>query len=222
MQSVLISIRPQYCELIASGKKTVEVRKSRPKLAVPFKCYIYCTLGSKHLCLMQNEGGVNLIACCDWTTALPFGGAISNGKVIGEFVCDKMYGIYYSIYPHDPPVFEELGTLNRPDLMAETCLSEIAINDYLDGETGYGWHISALHIYDKPRELSEFYHYLPDKILDNGDYDCRGGGEIVCMDMPEGGSDCEECPYGGRVYLKRPPESWRYVEELEEPCKTKN
>ena len=43
MQSVLISIRPQYCELIASGKKTIEVRKTRPKLETPFKCYIYCT-----------------------------------------------------------------------------------------------------------------------------------------------------------------------------------
>ena len=153
---VLLSIRPRYCELIANGKKTIEVRKTRPKLETPFKCYIYCTQGSNHLCLMQNSDGVNLIACCNWKTALPFGGSISNGKVIGEFVCDKMYGIYYSIYPHDPPVFEEIGTLNRPNVMAETCLSEIELNDYLDGETGYGWHISALQIYDKPRELSEF------------------------------------------------------------------
>lgn len=42
-KSVLISINPKWCELIASGKKTVEVRKTRPKLETPFKCYIYCT-----------------------------------------------------------------------------------------------------------------------------------------------------------------------------------
>ena len=42
-QCVLISIRPQWCELIANGKKTIEVRKSRPKLETPFKCYIYET-----------------------------------------------------------------------------------------------------------------------------------------------------------------------------------
>ena len=167
MQSVLISIRPQWCKLIASGEKTIEVRKTRPKLETPFKCYIYRCL--------EKSGDI-------YTT---------SGKVIGEFVCDKMYGIYYSIYPHDPPVFEELGTLNRPDLMAETCLSEIEINDYLDGKTGYGWHISALQIYDKPRELSEFTKFGYDE-------------QMPC---------CR---------VTRPPQSWEYVEELEEPCKTKN
>ncbi len=40
-KSVLISIQPKWCELIASGKKTVEVRKSKPKLEAPFKVYIY-------------------------------------------------------------------------------------------------------------------------------------------------------------------------------------
>lgn len=141
---VLLSIRPRYCGLIANGKKTIEVRKSRPKLETPFKCYIYCTLKPddvNNLLEIHGEDGKIRRA---------------NGKVIGEFVCDKMYGVYYSICPHDPPVFEEIGMLNRPNVMAETCLSAIELNDYLDGETGYGWHISALQIYDKPRELSEF------------------------------------------------------------------
>ena len=48
MKSVLISIQPKWCELIANGKKTVEVRKTRPKLETPFKCYIYCTQGGYH------------------------------------------------------------------------------------------------------------------------------------------------------------------------------
>lgn len=43
MKSVLISIQPKWCELIASGKKTIEVRKTKPKLETPFKVYIYCT-----------------------------------------------------------------------------------------------------------------------------------------------------------------------------------
>lgn len=43
-KAVMLSIRPKWCEKIASGKKTVEVRKTRPKLDTPFKCYIYCTL----------------------------------------------------------------------------------------------------------------------------------------------------------------------------------
>ena len=43
MKAVLISLRPKWCEKIASGEKKIEVRKTRPKLQTPFKCYIYCT-----------------------------------------------------------------------------------------------------------------------------------------------------------------------------------
>lgn len=40
--AVMISIRPEWCKLIAEGEKTVEVRKTMPfKAKVPFKCYIY-------------------------------------------------------------------------------------------------------------------------------------------------------------------------------------
>lgn len=76
MKSVLISIRPEWCELIASGKKTVEVRKTKPKLETPFKVYIYCTKdepmyrsGDKFWCPNDECG---------------------NGKVIGEFVCEEI------------------------------------------------------------------------------------------------------------------------------------
>ena len=43
MRAVLISINPKWCKLIIDGKKTVEIRKTRPKIDTPFKCYIYCT-----------------------------------------------------------------------------------------------------------------------------------------------------------------------------------
>lgn len=65
MNAVLISIRPKWCEKIISGEKTIEVRKTRPKLATPFKCRIYCTKGR------QDMG--------------------RNGKVIGEFTCDEIF-----------------------------------------------------------------------------------------------------------------------------------
>lgn len=45
-KAVLLSIAPRWCELIARGKKTVEVRKTRPKIDTPFKCYIYMTAGN--------------------------------------------------------------------------------------------------------------------------------------------------------------------------------
>lgn len=41
--AVLLSIYPKYCELILNGSKTAEIRKNKPNLSTPFKCYIYCT-----------------------------------------------------------------------------------------------------------------------------------------------------------------------------------
>ena len=71
MKSVLISVRPKWCELIASGKKTIEVRKTRPKIETPFTVYVYMT---KHKWIFK---------------LLPF---LKNrfAKVIGEFVCDRI------------------------------------------------------------------------------------------------------------------------------------
>jgi len=69
-KAVLISIRPKWCEKIINGDKTIEVRKTRPKMSTPFKCYIYCT-----------QSGVALGA---WG---------KHGKVIGEFLCDEIIKI---------------------------------------------------------------------------------------------------------------------------------
>ena len=61
MKAVLISIQPKWCELIASGKKTIEVRKTKPKLETPFKCYIYCTQNTPYNPVIpmryEKEGG---------------------------------------------------------------------------------------------------------------------------------------------------------------------
>ena len=141
VKAVMISIRPKWCEKIANGEKTIEVRKTRPKLETPFKVYIYCTSGRPDLNipisperLMQDyldTGSMQSLNC-------PLG----NGKVIGEFTCDRIY---------------ELAPLNHApnDVEKQACLTREEIVNYLKG-TGYGWHISDLLIYDQPRELSEF------------------------------------------------------------------
>ncbi len=69
MKEILISIQPKWCELIVRGKKTVEIRKTKPKIEPPFKVYIYCTKAPK--------GWVRLDKNVQMDT-----------KVIGEFVCD--------------------------------------------------------------------------------------------------------------------------------------
>ena len=191
MKSVLISIQPKWCELIANGKKTVEVRKSRPKIEVPFKCYIYET---------KNEA--------DWHTyEIPFIGKDGelkdriyerklinrSGKVIGEFVCDKIYEIK-PFGLEDPIAFEK-----------QSCMRGNEILRYLGGFYGYGWHISDLKIYDKPKELGEFKT------------------KKKCKDAPYYGICSESCGIAengecdGREYisrLTRPPQSYCYVEEV--------
>lgn len=170
-KAVLISIRPKWVDKIAKGEKTIEVRKTRPKLETPFKCYIYCTK-DKHLAFMQNAAGTNLIACMNVETAIPVGGSVGNGKFIGEFTCDRIY---------------ELAPLNHApnDVEQQACLTREEIVTYLKG-TGYGWHISDLKIYDRPCEMGE-------------------------LRKPE-------YPTGLRLEddeIKRPPQSWCYVDELQ-------
>ncbi len=80
MKSVLISIHPEWCSQIENGLKTIEIRKTRPKISTPFKCYIYCTSRVK-----------------------PFeGGYIGLRKVIGEFVCDRIIEAKRGSYSNIP------------------------------------------------------------------------------------------------------------------------
>lgn len=142
-KAVLLSVQPKWCEMIASGRKTVELRKTKPKIDVPFRVYIYCTNAKPLLgrCLRDNSLKVTLEYDFDIYNKDTLFRA--NGKVIGEFVCDEI---------------TELAPLNRAgdDLEDKACMSREEIVRYLKGE-GYAWHISDLVIYDKPKELREFH-----------------------------------------------------------------
>lgn len=184
MKAVLISIQPKWCELIALGKKTVEVRKTKPKLETPFKCYIYMTAGDAIYPVTINGA--------------PYTCSNVGGKVvIGEFVCDKVY----DIKPHfDKPGFCNQYLCDWNWGKGTACLSFTEMNDYLKGKQGYGWHISDLVIYDEPKELREFYQKCKSYDKDEWEND-------DCL-------ECENpCGNGGKLYLKRPPQSWCYVEK---------
>ena len=146
-KAVLISIRPKWCELIANGKKTIEVRKSRPNLRPPFKCYIYCTKDrrltfyrGKRYCYADDHAHNAFDITC-------------NGTIIGEFVCDSI-----DTYDDDT-IFsfrhEDYARWNDFDL-DRACIHPEDFQNYSDGEWLHGWHISDLKIYDKPKELKEF------------------------------------------------------------------
>lgn len=203
-KAVLISIRPKWVEKIANGEKTIEVRKTRPKLEMPFKCYIYCTR-DKHLAFMQNQTGTNLIACMNAETAIPVGGFLGNGKVIGEFTCDQIIDAWWDYVP-DAITREVTGgnleALDGTGMTDEELFSYVG--DSMRGHC-YGWHISDLRIYDAPKKLGEFWRdCLEYSELSTNCWSC----ENVCGDGDE-----TDCNTDGRLYLHRPPQSWCYVEE---------
>ena len=135
-KAVMLSIRPKWVEKIASGEKTIEVRKTKPKLETPFKCYIYCTLPK-----YPHEDFI----ATDYPRPQFYGG----GKVVGEFTCERIALIAYD--------GGELSSTTNAAFSPATCLTQSEIIAYI-GDKGrcYGWHMSDLRIYDTPRNLSEF------------------------------------------------------------------
>ena len=194
-KAVMLSIRPKWVEKIASGEKTIEVRKTKPKLETPFKCYIYCTNIRPFLVWGDVFRG-------DWFTEFTRISGYSraeadkiwdvfNGHIAGEFTCDRIY---------------ELAPLNHApdDIEKQACLTREEIVNYLKG-TGYGWHISDLKIYDAPKKLGEFWRdCLEYSELSTNCWSC----ENVCGDGDE-----TDCNTDGQLYLHRAPQSWCYVEE---------
>ena len=214
--AVMLSIRPQWCELIASGKKTVEIRKTKPKLKPPFKVYVYCTkprrffaiskglyVSDENLFLVNNK-----VKMCDG-----FGVEyedseykLLNCKVIGEFTCDEIFPIR---------VFENgnIQDYNRYN-MEHSCVLYDDIANYIGyDKIGYGWHISDLVLYDKPKFI---FNYLK-PCVDKYGY-CQGckhglitypSSVEIREDLDWFGFD-EECTN----YLKKAPQSWCYVQEV--------
>ena len=162
-KAVLISIRPEWVEKILAGEKTLEVRKTRPNMTTPFKCYIYCT----------NSG----VAMGLWE---------KHGKVVGEFTCNKVTNLFSN----------SQFWLNEDDVL-QTCLSATEIRKYANGANGlYGWHISKLEIYDDPKQLNRFKPW---------NRECKYND--LGFAIPNCGT-CQDC------IVKKPPQSWCYVEEL--------
>ena len=183
MKAVMISIQPKLVEKIChkigedeTGKaiyeKRIEVRNTAPQ-EVPFKCYIYETKGQ----YVKFTHGAH--------TKYGYG----RGKVIGEFICDKVYMSLVGYMKNEPCYW---------DILNGSCLTKDEIMNYGKWKTLYGWHISDLKIYDKPKELSEFRKH------------CK-------MTLPM----CDRCEYysiwrGRCENIIRPPQSWCYVEDLGE------
>ena len=172
MKSVLISIQPKWVEKIASGEKTIEVRKTKPKIETPFKCYVYCTKENKHYDLYIKEpkaredyGVIDRLRAGQEEVIKTLDGYktfIAHGKVIGEFVCDRIDSRWFCISANSRSItdiekdFETLSCLKRKEIINYALQPNKAVKVHNGIIYIYGWHISNLKIYDKPKELSEF------------------------------------------------------------------
>lgn len=186
MKAVLISIQPQWCEKIANGEKTVECRKTYPKLKTPFKCYIYCTKTDNPISLCTHDSH-------DYTCGKAYRYS-GGGEVIGEFVCDGIY----AVLAH-PSIFAGHATFFQKAI-DDACLTRDEVERYSGGKDVCGWHITDLQIYDKPKELSDFYK--------NGTL----SNEAFCETVYDGMRSYAD--YLFTRALRKPPQSWCYVEEL--------
>ena len=194
MKSVMISIRPEWCAKIANGEKTIEVRTTKPKLETPFKCYIYCTKGFPML-WKDAEKVFMADSKYEW---LHFTPAPLNGKVIGEFVCDAIF--VDKTFGHDSMLY------------TAACMEAADVAAYCVNSEMYGWHISDLIIYDKPKNISEFIAPSETGCCNEGT--CKG-----CFYFERGNGfnledDCT-ADFDTDMFspVRRAPQSWCYVKK---------
>lgn len=186
MKTVLISIRPEWVERIIRGEKLWEIRRRIPKCELPCKYVIYCTKDLSYKVVNKNLEQL-------------------NGKVCAEFILNK----YTHIDIKDPYICLDLQQTSWDYVCKKTCLTSKQLMDYIgygDEDSysrGYALHIDSLKVYDKPKELSEFVN---NKALsyDDWHFGIYSGGR---------GAKGNYDSYLNIFRLKRPPQSWCYVEE---------
>ena len=213
MKKILLVVHPKWCKMIFNGKKTIEVRRNRPKLEPPFEVLVYETKGKTKY----------------WSQPLSIPYTEGRGKVIGSFICDKITRYESEFWdddtyeriqePYEPSDFAEYGEYEYDtigengvfcgkgiELSKLSCLSWHELRNYVGQglKDFYGWHISETRLFDTPRPLSEFRKSCG-KTFPCG----RCGYSELVWNNGEKQFDyvCK------RPSLTRPPQSWGYVEE---------
>ncbi|HXJ97635.1 MAG TPA: hypothetical protein VNJ50_02205 [Gelidibacter sp.] len=143
-KAILISVRPEHLVNILNGNKTLELRKSIPK---------------------EYEGRVNLYCTINYDL---------NGKVVARFWFDETYYIKQAVNVYG----DELNQISiydnksygwktpkeQQEILKQLCLTEQEVLDYVKGKGANAWNIKQLEIFDKPKELGEFYKLSVDKV----------------------------------------------------------
>lgn len=195
MKAVMLSLRPQWCEKIFNGSKSIEVRKSRPSIPTPFKVYVYCTKTGMGLYGDRNHYVTDITNFLKGDAAEGFEGTFGlhkwNGKVIGSFVCDD--------------VITDFRGEHSDEFAKYALLSLDEQKKYGGNKPLYGWHITEPTLFENPRELGEFRKPC------DFTYDCLVCQRAVYKQLAAG----EMIFNGCKDKITRPPQSWYYVEEME-------
>lgn len=167
MKSILLTIRLKYFYLTYKGTKNIEIRKSAPK---NFAGDVYEIISKTNF-----EKDLMEIPENEREFFKQF-----KGKIGLKFTLKAVHKFDWRLVAN--PFFKVRGS----------CLGYDQLRKYATDKKGvvhdlYGWCISDLEIFDKPKELEEFYS-TPKKI--NGLY----GAEMV------------------NISLSNPPQSWCFVE----------
>lgn len=183
-KSILMSIQSKWLVKILNGEKTIEIRKTMPKCNLPIDVYLYCNKSKPYITqqskskftIRDNKGFTNLV----------------NGLVVAKFTLNKV---------------EDCCDMGKAELEYKSRLSIGEICLYIkakevDPKMVYAWHIDNLVIFDKPKELSDFYgiiHYPK--------------GQFITPDICDYGEGYEEDKKQSLKSFKvsKAPQSWQYV-----------
>ena len=245
MQAIMISIQPQWVEKILNGEKTIEIRKTKPKIKLPCKVYIYCTKGQE----LWGDGtgetwyGVDENEDMQLVHELNPTLARLNGKVVAEFTLNKVEEIrccavpykntnnlgyerfidngVYKLKNDDGLVFErndnQISTMLKNEDFDKMQVKPKHIYNYLGGYGKfYNWFIDNLKIYDEPRNIKEFKKPC---ICPKMPYcpGCEVGYESISESEQEYYRAFGECEteWVCLNFMKKPPQSWCYIQDNE-------
>lgn len=188
---ILASIKPYYYYLIAEEKKKIEVRKTALK-NVPQDIAFYMSKDEKSFAKIPKEFQEKYRK--------------HFGKIGMKVVCDEVEEFHeWELSPQGK--FADFERERLENFLTAACLSEEEVVRYRENlpyfKPLYGWHISNLKVYDKPKKLSEFYR------------PCSYSG--ICYSCnrfrPNGTPNDEPNDFCDGEII-RPPQSYMYVKEL--------
>ena len=235
MKTILLPTHPKYCYLTYGTKeKTEEIRKTAPE--PPFKVLSYCT-NKNGLFYRRGHSGEIVFAPRHKDNEnirnlrRNNGHQIFNGKIIGEFIVEKV---------------DDIDGADAA-ICKTSCLSMGELYQYAKGKNLKALHITAPWLYDRPRELGGVYaikECVPTSNPFGGvwTWDNRHKRQSASLPRASWGVpiECYHCPnlyvakgpyldeksgcmlfdYGCKTRHHRPiaraPQSWMYIQDPEE------